>query len=488
MDDVEVKTVFTVDDHQQHERMKAMKEQADEAATALEHARASGKSVGNILPSAGDEGLSHEEREAYEEARAERKLRKQRMLIEKTELQKEQVLHRGVESAMMAVMGEQNKLAEEMGKRAAMMEGLGVSLSGFGGKIGGIGKILTGLGSAGAIASLALSGAGWVLDKFGIDIEEVAGDIKTWGMHLAGMKTGDEIARAAGFVSAADQKAAEEIEKRWKQEQALAKGLGNYASSVGAVPVQKVGESADEYHEQLKKAAMAMKQSNAQLDKVPIDEVIRQLADAAKENAASYERNAFVSADLEERTKAAAASIDPLPYHASAEEHRKFAQATADATHVMVLAGEIAAEQESAAREAIASQVMQRNSIDNVVAAQTERVAEEAKVQEALRHLKLPMMKAGDSLELWQETLKAILPDFARKFELTPGMMDEILKQKLETPKAPNFDFRGSRFDFHQNFAEGWDPGRVSVGFMNDLASIGERRMQSGFAPLFGVR
>jgi hypothetical protein len=49
-------------------------------------------------------------------------------------------------------------------------------------------------------------------------------------------------------------------------------------------------------------------------------------------------------------------------------------------------------------------------------------------------------------------------------------------------------DFRGSKFDITQKFAEGFDPGRVSVAFTEDIARVGEKRLQSGFAPAFAVR
>jgi len=52
----------------------------------------------------------------------------------------------------------------------------------------------------------------------------------------------------------------------------------------------------------------------------------------------------------------------------------------------------------------------------------------------------------------------------------------------------PDFDFRGSRFDITQNFAEGFDPDRIAVAFSNDLAAMGELKTQSGFAPAFAVR
>jgi hypothetical protein len=57
-----------------------------------------------------------------------------------------------------------------------------------------------------------------------------------------------------------------------------------------------------------------------------------------------------------------------------------------------------------------------------------------------------------------------------------------------ERPPAPNYDFRGSRFDITQKFAEGFDPDRIAAAFSSDLATLGERRLQSGFTPIGAVR
>lgn len=48
-------------------------------------------------------------------------------------------------------------------------------------------------------------------------------------------------------------------------------------------------------------------------------------------------------------------------------------------------------------------------------------------------------------------------------------------------------DFRFSKFEISQKFAEGFDPDRIAVAFASDLGKVGERKMQSGFAPLFSV-
>lgn len=55
-------------------------------------------------------------------------------------------------------------------------------------------------------------------------------------------------------------------------------------------------------------------------------------------------------------------------------------------------------------------------------------------------------------------------------------------------PSQPVYDFRGSNFSIKQDFAEGFDPDRIAAAFASDLSKLGERRLQSGFSPLFSVR
>jgi len=56
-------------------------------------------------------------------------------------------------------------------------------------------------------------------------------------------------------------------------------------------------------------------------------------------------------------------------------------------------------------------------------------------------------------------------------------------------PPAPrphmNQDFRYSRFDITQRFAEGFDPDRVASAFADELAGLAENRLESGFQPAF---
>lgn len=76
-----------------------------------------------------------------------------------------------------------------------------------------------------------------------------------------------------------------------------------------------------------------------------------------------------------------------------------------------------------------------------------------------------------------------------RGYEIVP--FGDVSKEFMEPPKdrpKNNYDFRYSRFDIKQNFAEGFDPDRIAVAFANDLSRLGEMRVSSQFAPLFGVR
>jgi hypothetical protein len=68
---------------------------------------------------------------------------------------------------------------------------------------------------------------------------------------------------------------------------------------------------------------------------------------------------------------------------------------------------------------------------------------------------------------------------------------DDALKRK--GTKAPDDragttnNFPDARFNITQKFAEGFDPDRIAIAFSRDVAAMGERKLQSGFSPVFGV-
>ena len=53
------------------------------------------------------------------------------------------------------------------------------------------------------------------------------------------------------------------------------------------------------------------------------------------------------------------------------------------------------------------------------------------------------------------------------------------------TPKKDVYDFRYSKFDIRQEFAEGFDPDRIATAFASDLGRLGEMKAAAVYAPLF---
>ena len=99
----------------------------------------------------------------------------------------------------------------------------------------------------------------------------------------------------------------------------------------------------------------------------------------------------------------------------------------------------------------------------------------------------LNMGPIGELRDAWQ---RAGFATFVKRME-NDRLREKAKREKELGEKRPpsnQFDFRGSRFDITQNFAEGFDPDRIAVSFGNDLASLGELKTQSGFAPAFAVR
>lgn len=90
-------------------------------------------------------------------------------------------------------------------------------------------------------------------------------------------------------------------------------------------------------------------------------------------------------------------------------------------------------------------------------------------------------VEAEIALAVTQRRMQLTAEEAARKRK---DATDRALKEKEEKV----FDFRNSRFDIQQRFAEGFDPDRVAVAFTNDLASLADRKLQSGFSPVFAIR
>jgi hypothetical protein len=74
--------------------------------------------------------------------------------------------------------------------------------------------------------------------------------------------------------------------------------------------------------------------------------------------------------------------------------------------------------------------------------------------------------------------IQAALAGLSKTNKNTP----DNARDRQPTPHVGQ-DFRYSRFDITQRFAEGFDPDRVASAFAEDIGSLAENRLQSGFQP-----
>ncbi len=98
--------------------------------------------------------------------------------------------------------------------------------------------------------------------------------------------------------------------------------------------------------------------------------------------------------------------------------------------------------------------------------------------QTALEYYKSRDAMGG--LSIFEKRLSEIEPKKRRAESTARGPA----KHKA-TPKKEVYDFRYSKFDIRQEFAEGFDPDRIAVAFASDLARLGEMKAAAVYAPLF---
>jgi hypothetical protein len=82
-----------------------------------------------------------------------------------------------------------------------------------------------------------------------------------------------------------------------------------------------------------------------------------------------------------------------------------------------------------------------------------------------------------------------ILKDWLGSDDKPKALAEDGKRGAGDAPASSTYqDFRGSKFDINNNFPPGIDGGRVAVAFGDELAQLGERRLDSGVRPLFSYR
>jgi len=92
-------------------------------------------------------------------------------------------------------------------------------------------------------------------------------------------------------------------------------------------------------------------------------------------------------------------------------------------------------------------------------------------------------MSSGTITRIWQQAQNSVHGGF----DTMPGEKAGRARKAPAGRQQTINDFRFSKFDIKQEFAEGFDPDRIAVAFASDLAKLGEMRMQSAYAPLFAI-
>lgn len=93
-------------------------------------------------------------------------------------------------------------------------------------------------------------------------------------------------------------------------------------------------------------------------------------------------------------------------------------------------------------------------------------------------------------VDAYEEQLSMIHSQVSRQVSTKQlsDIWDKLEPDKLEAAEQKaskaiqgrgNIIFNNNRFDIRQQFAEGFDPDRIAVAFANDLANLGEMRLQS---------
>lgn len=123
-----------------------------------------------------------------------------------------------------------------------------------------------------------------------------------------------------------------------------------------------------------------------------------------------------------------------------------------------------------------------------------DRVARGVQVFQGMITQFMPQTGSGSSQPSLLGSLSAAIADArakaeSRRHEAAAGGAGAAPPTPAHRPgTSVHQDFRYSRFDITQRFAEGFDPDRIAVAFADDVGRLGEQRLQSGLEPLFGPR
>lgn len=513
MQTIGVNTVFSVVDEATGPLAQIAKT-ADEVKRNVEKAQDALKQTGGAPGGARGVGkISPEERDKFKEDKELFLAMRQRKKHMKVAMAEENVMHRTAMTATMLLAGEQHGLVATLAKNAVMVQAVGMDMSTVGGKAGELGMKMSELaGKAVAVGGAwevgyavgeKLNEGSEALHKVFEGMGEKGHSLEEAFMTLGGpvgllyraltaenrahdevLKGNEKYAKSLGYRNAAEFGAIRGIRDRIEHEKKLSVQIDQEVKNLAALPTDKTGEAMDEYNRSLIEAARRM---GVAPDKM--DEAVEKLKQASEHSVKSLTTKANRESELATIIDQEAKTISAMPLHATIEKQKQYNEVIGAHIQSLVTAKAITQEEAAEQMERLRQRIDERGSVENAIKAIHEEESSSIQmndaVQQQIKRMKvLPLNATAQQMIAFNDTLETTAYQIAQGLgkagdpEAFKKIFEEVKQAATEKQKRV-YDFRNSRFDIKQQFAEGFDPDRISVAFTNDLAKLGERALEA---------
>lgn len=490
----QVNTVFTVDDKASGS-IKQVSENANTLAVSANNAKKAVSGLGGGAGGGGGGEKKGGKKELTAEEQANKAMKEEamarRMRVKGLKLEEQ----RGdlVENTMGQLAGAFGANTGVFGQIAGITEQLGFQMSAFGGSLGKTGAKLVGFaGSAGAYA--AAFAAGYVVGEKLMDMADwVNGELQLWeNDEQKRRKANESYAQSLGYRSAAEYATVTKVMSTMAAEVQLQQKIEEQSKYLAAMPTDRTGKEMENWLNELEASARATGAQGPEFQKA-----VEGLKAAAEKSAGTWLNEAQEHAKLDSKVKEASkvlAMYVPM-VNKTLEEQQKYNAKTAELTQAMVRNGSITSAQGEAMTARLQQEAEAYGNYGNIISGYEQeanlKVRMNAEAERQVKHMKrLPLHATEAQLFEFNRAIAGWTSEAATRLKLTPEQAKEYLgvvkDAAMKKNTALNVNFNNNKFDIKQAFAEGFDPDRIAVAFGNDLAALGERRMQasSGLVPM----
>lgn len=494
-DQIQVQTVFTVLDKASGPIQAAAKA-ADNLKKSADNAKTSLSGMGQLpLPFAGPstkQGAAGSEQAQFRRDREEAALQRARVRHVRLTMDRERLAAGVTEAAAKAIGHESAGFAGRLSGTAMALQEVGFQMTEMGGKAGAFGQALTTL----AGKAIAVVGALGVGVEVGHALDNWLGlSDKLAGIDPKKMAAANEAyAKSLGYRNLAEFSAAREVGAQLETNKRLNVAIEQHIASLTAVPLATNKQAVEEFNRNFMGVARDISIKTG----VPLEQVSQQLMQASEQSLATITLRANHEANLASAVEREAKLVSALPTDAARNQVLKHNEILSQHVKAIMRATGATNAEADTIFAALKARVQERSSIDNVTAAISAREKTDALISSAVKEQAnklrtLPVNSTADQMIAFNESLLTTARLIHKNLgeQAAPEMLDTIfqkLKDQTMSKQKTTYDFRNSRFDIKQNFAEGFDPDRIAVAFADNLSRVTENRLQSTQVPAGGVR